>query len=131
MVRTIGGPKLRMKAVDIPLSTSRILGDGIDVKNCPDGHISCPICRGYKFECWSLLDSRRIEIGCVGCNWSSRILLPIDVDLSELGAGRYTCKHHADAAMVIINNSGKLCIGCEKCRTQVVISLKTEKVLIA
>ncbi len=131
MVRAIGGPKLRVTAVDIPISTSRILGDGIDVVNSPDGHLSCPMCRGYKFECWALIDTRRIEIGCTDCNWSSRILLPIDVDLSELGMGRYSCKHHPDAGMVIINNSGKLCIGCEKCRTQVLVSLKTDKVLIA
>lgn len=123
--------RLRLKQMEVPISTSPVLGAGIDVAKCPDGHLSCPICRGFKFECSVVLDSRRIEIGCMHCGWSDRLLLPFSVDLSQFSGGRFTCFKHQEKGMVIINNSGKLCVGCEACKTQVVINISDGGLVLA
>lgn len=132
--------RLRVKATELPLSQSGILGAGIDVMNLPEGHMSCPQCQGFKFECWVYLDNHRLELGCVKCGWSCRLLFPLDIDLMPFGkSGRYACTRwdkghkyyiHRDLGMILIHNVDTLSIGCEKCRTEVDIKLKTKSNLV-
>ena len=133
--------RLRVKAVDLPISTSPVLGDGIDVTKMPDGHLSCSQCQGFKFECWVYLDAHRLECGCLKCGWSCRLLFPIDVDLMAFGkSGRFTCMRrsgvnndcfaHKDLGMIIIHSGETISIGCEKCRTEVDIKVKSKSNLV-
>jgi hypothetical protein len=133
--------RLRVKACELPLSMSGILGAGIDVMSLPEGHLSCPVCYGFKFECWVYLDNHRLELGCMKCGWSCRLLFPLDIDLMPFGkSGRYTCMRwdkethtipiHRNCGMIIIHNTDVLSIGCEKCRTEVDIKLKTKNNLV-
>lgn len=118
--------RLRVKAWEAPLTGDRILGNGIDIVKSPDGHLSCPVCQGFKFEVSKYGDTARLEIGCVKCNWSERILLPADCNLSNLPNGRFTCFKHKERGMIVIKNGEALCLGCESCKTQVVISIKNK-----
>ena len=133
--------RMRVKAHELPLSMSGVLGAGIDVMNLPEGHLSCPVCQGFKFECWVFLDNHRLECGCMKCGWSCRLLFPMDIDLSQFGkTGRFTClrrdsethEHliHEHCGMIIIHNTDVLSVGCEKCRTEVDIKLKTKSNLV-
>ena len=122
--------RLRVKEVQLPVSSNQILGDGIDAMKLPEGHLSCPQCGRASFECWNMLDSHRIEIGCLRCGWSNRLLLPYDVDVSRMGKGKYSCKKHPERGWIIIHNSKKLCIGCESCATQVILDLDSKNNLV-
>ena len=121
--------RLRVKEVQLAQSESKILGTGIDVMTLPDGHLSCSKCSGYKFECWVYLDNHRIEMGCMGCGDSCRLLFPYDISLPGNG-GRYSCKRHPKGAMIVIHNTDVLCIGCELCSSQMLIQLRTKSNLI-
>ena len=123
--------RLRVKQWEAPLTGDKILGKGIDITTCPDGHLSCPQCARPQFECWVYSDKHYIEIGCIGCGWSERILLPYDVDLSKrFGEGRFTCFRHPTSGMIIIKNTDKLCIGCQFCKTQVILDIQSKSNLI-
>lgn len=121
---------MRVSAHELPLTGDKILGIGIDITTCPDGHLSCPVCQSPYFEVWCSLDAHRLEIGCCNCGWSSRILVPYDVDLLSIGQGRFGCKKHPKDEMVIIKNCDILSIGCRKCGTEVDIKLKTKSNLV-
>lgn len=132
--------RLRVKAQILPISSNGLIVD-IDAMNLPEGHLACPICQGFKFEPWIMLDTHKIECGCTRCGWSCRLALPFDVDLSRFGkAGRFSCLRidkatgkftHQDLGMIVIHNSGTLCIGCEACKTEVRIRLKSKLNLVS
>jgi hypothetical protein len=133
--------RLRVHATELPLSASGILGAGIDVTTLPEGHLSCPQCQGFKFECWVFLDAHKIECGCMKCGWSCRLLIPMDVNIDQFGkSGRFTCMRrnnalahpfiHENKGMIIIHNSGTLSVGCEACKTEIDIKLKTKTNLV-
>lgn len=123
--------KLRVKQIDLPESKSPLLGAGIDVMTLPEGHMSCSKCSGYKWEAWVGLDNHRLEMGCLGCGHSCRLLFPLDIDLMAFGgSGRFVCKKHPSKGMVLIHNSGYLCVGCESCRTEATVQLRTESNLV-
>jgi hypothetical protein len=132
--------RLRVKARSLP-DASPILGEGVDVMAIPDGHLSCPKCQGFRWECWVVLDAHRLELGCFSCGYSARLFFPLDIDLFKFGAsGRFTCLRwdketgkipvHQDKAMIVIKNSDVLCVGCEACRTEVRIDLITKTNLV-
>lgn len=122
--------RLQVKEVSVPLSTSPLLGTGIDVMTLPEGHLSCPQCKGHLWECWVYLDNHRLEMGCQKCGYSCRLLFPLDVPLVFKNTGRFTCKRHPSNGMVLIHNIDTICVGCEKCFTEIRIKLKTENNLI-
>lgn len=131
--------RMRVKEVQLPSNTSPILGTGIDVMTLPEGHLSCIKCKGYKFECWVYLDNHRIEMGCMNCGESYRLLFPLDISLPG-SSGRYVCLRkrdskgrptdHSNKGMILIHNSGYLGIGCEACKTQLTVILKTQSNII-
>lgn len=120
---------LRVRSKQIPLSTSDILGTGIDVMHLPEGHMACTICNGYKFECSIIGDFHRLEIGCMACGKAYRMLFPFDCPLPPQN-GRFTCFKHPDKGMIIVHNVDVLCVGCESCKTEIVFELKTKSNLI-
>tara|TARA_R110000868_G_scaffold369704_1_gene633134 strand:+ start:2109 stop:2519 length:411 start_codon:yes stop_codon:yes gene_type:complete len=120
--------RLRVKQVSAPLSTSPILGSGIDVMCLPEGHMSCANCAGYKFEASSILDAQRVELGCMGCGQAYRLLFPMDLAIPF--QGRFICKSHPTKGMIVIHNIDTLCIGCEICFTELQIKLRTETNII-
>jgi hypothetical protein len=122
--------RLRVRASELPITGSKILGEGIDISVAPDGHLSCPGCQRFRFEVSKLGDSHRLEIGCMHCGWNTRLLLPIDCDLSRLDNGRFSCLKHKDRGMVIIKNNTALCIGCESCATQIVLDMRSNTGLV-
>jgi hypothetical protein len=123
--------RLRVKETKLPEMQSKLLGNGLDVMSLPEGHLCCPKCSGYKFECWVILDSHRLEMGCMACGDSTRLLFPLDVDLLAFGkAGRFTCKRHPKAGMILIHNVDVISCGCEKCNTEVDIKLKKASGLV-
>lgn len=138
-VKPIGSPallkkeipnnRLRVKEMLLPIATSSILGEGIDVTAIPDGHFSCSYCKGYKFETSIIGDFHRLEAGCMDCGHAYRFLFPIDCPLPPQ-QGRFSCFKHKTKGMIIISNSGKLCVGCEDCKTQIIFDIKTEKNII-
>lgn len=118
--------RLRVKQVDLPITQDKILGTGIDIVTLPDGHLCCAKCSDHRFECWVYLDNHRLEMGCMKCNESYRLLFPLDVPLSPFrNTGRYTCRQHPEAGSILIKNMETVCIGCEKCFREVRIQLKT------
>lgn len=132
-------PKMFVREVELPVSEDKILGTGVDVTNLPEGFLACPQCKKWKFECWVYLDAHRVELGCLGCGHSMRLLFPLDIDLLRFGgAGRFTCLRrknghllHDKLGMVVIHNSGTISFGCEACKTECNINVrKTESNLI-
>lgn len=121
--KEIPNNRLRVKEMNLPLATGVLLGSGIDVTTLPEGHMSCTNCSGFRFEASLFLDNFRIELGCIGCGKAYRLLFPVDCPLPE-SKGRWTCFKHKDKAVIIIHNSGKLCIGCESCRSQVIFDVR-------
>lgn len=131
--------RLRVKEVTLPAAFSNVLGEGLDVTALPEGHFSCIRCKGYLFECNIMGDFHRLEVGCMGCGHAYRFLFPLDCPLPPQ-QGRFMCYrrrdrlgrplNHQDKGMVIIHNSGKLCVGCEACATQIIFTTKTETNLI-
>lgn len=123
--------RLRVKEWKSELKDDVILGTGIDVLAMPDSHLCCAKCSKPFFEVWVYGDSHRIEVGCVSCGWSTRLLLPMDIDLNaRFGQGKFECFKHKTAGFVIIKNVETLSIGCRYCRTEVNISCKTKNNLI-
>lgn len=120
---------LRVREISVPLATDVVLGSGIDVMTLPEGHFACNKCHGHKFECSIILDHSRLEVGCVNCNASYRFLFPLDCPLPP-HKGRFSCKKHPEKGMIIIHNMGKLCVGCESCKTQIIFDLDTKNNLI-
>lgn len=118
--------RLRVKEMNLPLATSKILGSGIDVTTLPEGHMSCNNCSGYKFEAHMYLDNYRLECGCMSCGNSFRLLFPLDCPLPEI-SGRFSCFRHPHKGMIIIHNSGSLCIGCECCKSQIIFEIRTKQ----
>lgn len=130
--------RMRVKEVNLPLATSEILGNGIDVTTLPEGHLSCPKCSHYKFECWVYLDNHRIEMGCLDCGWSCRLLFPMDISLPGRN-GKYACTRrivkgkrvdHSRKGMILIHNTDVISIGCEACSNQMIIKLESKSNLI-
>lgn len=142
--------KLRVREQYVP--GSPILGTGTDVTAFPEGHLCCSKCHGYKFECWVFPGTHKIELGCMTCGDSSRLALPLDVDIPHK-EGRFTCLRtkvqlpyiangtqfsgekyacdHTQKGMIIIHTSGTLCIGCEACNTEMrIILTKTDTNLV-
>jgi len=137
--------RLVVKPVAMPLGSSLVLGNGLDVTKLPEGHLTCGTCKGHRFECWMYGDNRRIEMGCIKCGSSQRLVLPMDVKLGSVasgdatyqprqqdcvGEGRFTCKKHPDRAMILIHNVDVVSIGCEKCRTEINICLRKSKGIV-
>jgi hypothetical protein len=127
--KEIPNNRMRVKEVNLPLSTSTILGDGIDVTALPEGHFSCVHCKNYKFEVSIYGDFHRLEAGCMHCSHAYRFLFPLDCPLPP-NVGRFTCFKHKTKGMIIIHNVGKLCVGCESCKTQIIFDIKTKNNLI-
>lgn len=121
--------KLRVKEAVLPLRTSTVLGNAIDPMALPEGHLSCVRCKGHLFECWIYHGSNALEMGCIKCNESYRMAFPLDVKLPG-NTGRFTCRRHPDKAMVLIHNVDVVCVGCEKCKTEIQIFLKTKTNLV-
>lgn len=121
--------RLRVKEMTMPVNQSPILGLGIDVTAIPDGHLACVKCKGYKFECSIMGDFHRLECGCIGCGEAYRLLFPVDCPLPPQ-SGRFTCFKHKDKAMIVISNSGIICVGCESCKTEIRIRTRTESNII-
>lgn len=121
--------RMRVKEIALPFISSPILGHGIDVTALPEGHLSCPMCKKHLFEASLYGDNHRIEMGCISCNWSCRLLFPLDVSLPEK-QGRFTCKKHPTKGMVCIHNVDTISIGCESCKTEINIKVKTKSNLI-
>jgi len=120
--------KLQVRGVELPLSTSKVLGTGIDAKTLPEGHLVCVMCRGHLFEAWVMGDNHRLEMGCIKCNHTYRILFPLDVTFPK--NGRWTCPQHKTAGTVLIHNVDVVNIGCEKCFRDVSFKLKKADGLI-
>ena len=120
--------KLRVKEVNLPLMNSPILGAGIDATTLPEGHLSCPQCKGHLWEAWVMMDAHRVEMGCRDCNWKCRILFPLDVVFHH--SGRWTCSAHPEKGVVLIHNVDVINIGCEKCFRDVSFQLKKAQGLI-
>ena len=126
-----GKTQLRVKEFSEPLSEDKILGTGIDVMTMPDSHLCCSKCSKPFFEVWVYTSNHYIEVGCVSCGWSTRLLLPYDIDLSKrFGEGKFECFKHKDKGFVIIKNSDVLCVGCRYCKTEVQIKLDTKTNII-
>lgn len=134
----IANNRLRVKSVDIPTNYSPLLGTGIDVTTLPEGHLACPKCKEYRFECWVYLDNHRIEMGCIRCNWPCRLLFPLDVSIPG-NNGRFTCSRtrakgkpvdHRRKGMILIHNIDIISIGCELCSNEMIIKLKKAQGLI-
>lgn len=121
--------KMRVREVSLPASISPLLGMGIDATTLPEGHLSCTKCKRHLFECWLYGDNHRIEMGCMECNENYRLLFPLDVEL-PVKQGRFTCRRHPEKGMVLIHNMDTVCIGCEKCYTEIRIPLKKAQGLI-
>jgi hypothetical protein len=122
--------KLRVK--EMPLNA---LGESkgvttVDATKLPEGHLSCSQCHGFKFECNNDIAAAKIVCGCLGCGAAYNFIFPLDVSLKQMGNGRFTCKKHDGRGFVVIHNTDKLCFGCESCKTQVVIDLKTRNNLV-
>jgi hypothetical protein len=123
--------RMAVTPVVLPLTQSEVLGSGIDVTTLPEGHLSCVKCQRHLFECWVFLDNHRLEMGCMECNASYRLLFPMDVSLSPFGKqGRFTCRTHPNKGMVLIHNIETICVGCEKCFSEVRIVVKSKSNLI-
>lgn len=123
--------RLRVKEHALPAGVSPILGTGIDVMTLPEGHLSCIVCHGYKFEASLMGDAHRVELGCVECSSPYRLLFPLDV-IMPAARGRFVCHRHPKKAMIIIHNSGYLSVGCESCYTEIDFQLrKAEGLVIA
>lgn len=120
--------RLRVRQAALPISIDKILGKGIDVMNLPEGHLSCARCGKFLFECWLYGDNFRIEMGCMECGESYRLLLPLDVHLGK--QGRFTCRRHPEKGMILIHNIDVVSIGCECCNTELDIKLKKAKGLV-
>lgn len=120
--------KMRTKEVQLPLSTSSVLGTGIDVTALPEGHLSCPQCKGHLWEAWVYLDAHKVEMGCRGCNWKCRLLFPLDVIFPH--SGRWSCTKHPDKGVVLIHNVDVINIGCEKCFRDITFKLRKAEGLI-
>jgi hypothetical protein len=82
------------------------------------------------FEVWVGIDAHRLEIGCMHCGWSSRILLPMEADLLKFGQGRFSCFKHGSKGMIVIKNGDFVCFGCELCKTEVVFDLSSKSGLV-
>lgn len=124
-----GLSRLRVKEVELPASSSPILGAGIDVMTLPEGHLSCVKCHGHRFECWLYGDNHRLEMGCMKCNENYRLLFPMDVKWPQRH-GRFVCQRHPTKAMILIHNIDVVSIGCELCKTEIDIFLDTKTNLI-
>jgi hypothetical protein len=124
----VGSRELFVKEVTLPLSTSAILGNGIDATTLPEGHLSCPQCKGHLWEAWVYMDAHRVEMGCRKCNWNCRILFPMDVVFPN--SGRWSCKKHPDLGVVLIHNVDVINIGCERCYRDITFKLRKAQGLI-
>ncbi len=125
-----GKTRLRVKEVELPITDNKILGLGIEIASAPNGHMSCPHCKGFKWEVWTSISNVRIEVGCMGCGWNTRLLIPIDVEINRLGQGRFSCMKHPRKGMIIIKNDSCVCIGCELCKSQAILDLRTDKLIL-
>lgn len=134
--------RMRVKQSALPVSAT-VLGKGIDVMSMPEGHLCCGKCGGYKFECWMFGDNRRIEMGCMNCNESTRLYFPMDIKLDEyagttigygrtdaLGEGRFVCRRHKNKGMILVHNIDVVSIGCEACFTEINICLRKSKGIV-
>lgn len=124
-------PKLHVRKWEAPLHQNLILGSGIDVIKMPESHLACPNCSCPFWEVQTTQTSHKIECGCMRCGWETKLLLPSDLDISRLGNGRFTCTKHARAGMVIIKNIDVLSIGCQMCKTEVDLKLKTSNLIVS
>lgn len=130
--RELPNNRMRVKEVSLPMRESPLLGYGIDVMTLPEGHLSCPKCKEYRFEAWVYLDNHRIEMGCMRCNWPCRLLFPLDVSIPG-NNGRFTCSRtrakgkpvdHRKKGMILIHNIDTISIGCELCSNEMIIKLR-------
>lgn len=115
--------RMRVKEVNLPAAESPLLGVGIDVTTLPEGHLSCVKCHGYKFEAWIYGDNFRVEMGCIECNHSYRLLFPLTCQMPPQ-QGRFTCFNHPKKAMILIHNVDTVCIGCESCYSEIQFKVK-------
>ena len=141
-ILTKSKPRLRVKESKLPAS-SLVLGKGIDAAEMPEGHLCCGKCGGHLFECWMFGDNRRIEMGCMSCNESTRLYFPQDIKLDEfagsatrygrsdaLGEGRFQCLRHPTKGMILIHNVDVVSIGCESCFTELNICMRKAKGIV-
>lgn len=111
-------PKLQVRDIPLPMPDSPLLSTGIDVTTLPQGHLICWKCKRHLFECSVYGDNHRVEMGCIECNQNYRLLFPLTVTMPT-AQGRFTCKKHPDKGMVLIHAASVVCIGCEKCNTEI------------
>lgn len=133
--------KMRVKQVELPLSNNPALGRGIDVTTLPEGHLTCNKCNSLLFECWVSMKNHSVEMGCMKCGHSYKLLFPLDVSLTSFGKdGRFTCQRkrdahhnkvdHSNLGFIVIHNIDIISFGCEKCTTEVLINTKTKSDLV-
>ena len=126
-----GGTRLRVKEFTAPAPTTMEFLGGVDALTMPDSHLSCPMCRSPWWECWIHKgDKHNIQVGCMKCGYDTRILIPRDIPLDQFAEGRFTCFKHPNAGMAIIHNTDVLCIGCQNCKSEVRLKLKTNTNLV-
>lgn len=132
-----GKTRLRVREFKSELKDDVVLGTGIDVLAMPDSHLSCSKCSKPFWEVWVYGDNHRIEIGCLSCGWSTRLLLPMDIDLAKrFGEGKFECQRWSNGKIaghvgfIIIKNNEYLSIGCRYCKTEVNIKCLTKSNLI-
>jgi hypothetical protein len=121
--------RLAVRAAVLPATSSPILGTGIDVMTLPEGHLCCVKCGKHLFECWISADTNRIEMGCLRCNESYRLLFPMDV-IIPCKFSRFVCRKHPNKGMVLIHNVDIISVGCESCTSEMQIKLKTKSNLV-
>lgn len=122
-------PKLVVREVPLAMPDSPLLSTGIDVTTIPQGHLCCWKCHKHLFECWVYGDNHRVEMGCMECNQSYRLLFPLTVSMPPK-QGRFTCSKHPTKGMICIHANNTICIGCESCKSEIRFLLKEEGLII-
>lgn len=113
--------KTRLRVREVPISSIGVLGTMVDAMNLPEGHMSCGKCHGHRFECSGYVGGNKVEMGCEGCGDRFYVAFPLDVVIPD---GRYYCRKHPSKGMILIHNIDVVSIGCESCKTQILIQLK-------
>jgi hypothetical protein len=119
--------RMRVKEIPLPMTHS-ILGNLLDATNLPEGHLSCPKCKQFRFEASGFPGGCKVELGCTVCN--ERIYMSFPTN-TKLPTGRFSCWKHPKKAMMVIHNVETVCIGCESCRTQILIKVDKQGILLA
>jgi hypothetical protein len=120
-------PRLRVKERYLP-KMQGVLGDLLYAVDLPEGHACCPNCKGFKFEVTCYPGGNKIEMGCPECGDRYFIMFPVDVTLPS---GKFVCRRHPMKGAIVIKNLDTICVGCESCRSEIQIRIKSDTGLVA